>query len=440
MRIEKISIEHFRVFENLSLRFPKSNFITVIGKNGSGKTSFLDAVAQSLYTIIHDILLFEEQQTIQSTFNSKDISIGFNTAKIESEFSNNGKSFSTISEHEAFIEPMRINDFSFLSSTLQENDLKLSDLIGFPMLKYYRIDRSLSSSRKKKPSSNLYFKNKKVRPYYNALFGELPLFSELSDWWINEENYENEKKLEKQDLSFKSPSLEIIRRAVSKAFDILQDGNGEYSDIQVKRRSDSDGNISEQNYSAELFINVRDRLVRLNQLSSGEKSILLIVSDIARCLGIYNDFVDDSLDKEGIVLIDEIDLHLHPKWQRKIIKALTSVFPNIQFISTTHSPQILSTTKKEDVIFFSNGKTVQLSTDPKGRDANGILEEIFGVDERPFEVDELIQEIFQISNLDQLNDLNLKRKVTKLESLVAEDDPILIRIKTMLKRKHSISI
>jgi len=440
MRIKKIKLENFRIFKNLEVEFPSSNFVTIIGKNGSGKTTFLDSIAHGLYTIIHDILLFEEQDYVSSSFGSKDITIGSNYVKIKCEFSNDSKEFSTISEHQAFVDPIQIHNIPFLGSTLEKNGLEVTDLVGFPILRYYRIERSLSKTENVKIKIRKGIKNRKVKPYYNSLEGELPLFSELSSWWINEENYENEKKLAKQDLTFRNPSLEIIRKAISKAFPILLGNNEEYSDIQVKRRSDSSGNISDSNYSAELFIKVRGKLIRMSQLSSGEKSIILLICDIARCLGIHNKFSSDSLNKDGIVLIDELDLHLHPNWQRRIIKTLSTVFPNVQFITTSHSPQILSSTKKEDVIFFDDGKEVGLLTDPKGRDSNGILEEIFGVDERPSEVGQLVEEIFEISNDDLPNEKELKTKINKLSQIVAWDDPILVRIKTMVKRKHSISV
>lgn len=65
------------------------------------------------------------------------------------------------------------------------------------------------------------------------------------------------------------------------------------------------------------------------------------LGDLTRRLVLANPSLDDPLLGEGIVLIDEIELHMHPKWQRRIIGVLKEVFPNIQFIITTHSPQVL---------------------------------------------------------------------------------------------------
>ncbi|WP_309143275.1 AAA family ATPase [Nostoc sp. CHAB 5836] len=87
----------------------------------------------------------------------------------------------------------------------------------------------------------------------------------------------------------------------------------------------------------------------VNQLSDGEKCLLAMVGDLARRLAIANPSLPDPLQGSGVVLIDEIELHLHPKWQREIIPALTRTFPNCQFIVTTHSPQVISQVKPEGI-------------------------------------------------------------------------------------------
>ena len=85
------------------------------------------------------------------------------------------------------------------------------------------------------------------------------------------------------------------------------------------------------------------------QLSQGEKSLMALVGDLARRLTLLNPSRDNPLDGNGIVLIDEIDLHLHPSWQQTVIQKLTTTFANIQFILTTHSPQVLSTVRKTQI-------------------------------------------------------------------------------------------
>lgn len=86
-----------------------------------------------------------------------------------------------------------------------------------------------------------------------------------------------------------------------------------------------------------------DYLLDAQQLSQGEKTILTLVGDLTRRLVLLNPKLNNPLEGKGIVLIDEVDLHLHPSWQQSIIEKLQSTFPNIQYVITTHSPQVVST-------------------------------------------------------------------------------------------------
>lgn len=83
--------------------------------------------------------------------------------------------------------------------------------------------------------------------------------------------------------------------------------------------------------------------------------LLQIVCETARRLTIANEDSEDALTGPGIVMIDELELHLHPNWQRSIIKSLSATFPNVQFIFTTHSPLILSGVRREYTVLLNNG-------------------------------------------------------------------------------------
>ena len=90
--------------------------------------------------------------------------------------------------------------------------------------------------------------------------------------------------------------------------------------------------------------------IPVRQLSDGERGILAFVLDLTRRFAQANpNFTDPASEAEAIVLIDEIDLHLHPKWQRQIIHNLTTTFPCCQFIATTHSPQVVASVEPDQV-------------------------------------------------------------------------------------------
>jgi predicted ATP-binding protein involved in virulence len=128
----------------------------------------------------------------------------------------------------------------------------------------------------------------------------------------------------------------------------------------------------------------------LDQLSGGYKLILSLVIDLARRMAMINPGLEDPLQSEGIVMIDEIDLHLHPKWQQRIVHQLRRTFPNIQFILTTHSPQVLTTLKPENIRKISwHGDDIHFDEIPStyGAESGRVLSEVMEVEERPPEND-----------------------------------------------------
>jgi predicted ATP-binding protein involved in virulence len=107
------------------------------------------------------------------------------------------------------------------------------------------------------------------------------------------------------------------------------------------------------------------------------------VADIARRLTLLNPDSTEPLKGSGIVLIDEIDLHLHPSWQQKIIQRLEDTFPNLQFIVTTHSPQVCHTVDSDNIWLLRDGEKFRPPKGTRGAVSSWVLENLFFVDERP---------------------------------------------------------
>jgi predicted ATP-binding protein involved in virulence len=100
-----------------------------------------------------------------------------------------------------------------------------------------------------------------------------------------------------------------------------------------------------------------------------------MIVDIARHLAIANPNPEQNpLEGNGIVLIDELDLHLHPRWQRSIVGHLQKTFPNLQFIATTHSPQIIGEVEHEKIILLDDSGTPYHPQQSLGMDTNWILQ------------------------------------------------------------------
>ena len=130
----------------------------------------------------------------------------------------------------------------------------------------------------------------------------------------------------------------------------------------------------------------------LHLLSDGIKTILNMVADIAYRMAVLNpQLCQDILKKTpGVVLIDEIDMHLHPAWQRRILSDLRKIFPELQFIVTTHAPSVLVNTRREEIRIVSNGKVYVPDVMTYGRSVEAVMSELMGIAVRP---DEIVKKI-----------------------------------------------
>ena len=127
--------------------------------------------------------------------------------------------------------------------------------------------------------------------------------------------------------------------------------------------------------------------LELDQLSDGQRAVLALAADLAWRMAQGNPHLEDPLASEAIVLIDEVELHLHPSWQQRILNDLQRTFRNAQFIVSTHSPQVLTTVEPEHVVELArkDGRIVAGSAAgwTYGAEAGDVLSVVMGVDERP---------------------------------------------------------
>lgn len=168
----------------------------------------------------------------------------------------------------------------------------------------------------------------------------------------------------------------------------------------------------------------------IDQLSDGEKGVLALILDLARRLSQANPLLDDPLKEgEAIVLIDEIDLHLHPQWQRQIVRKLQETFPRCQFIATTHSPQVIGEVEHDRIHVMADGEVYSPSRS-FGVDSSGVLEEVMGTDRRSTLVHELITRVSEAVGGDDYE--RARALLSELVEQVGEGDAEVIRIRTLL--------
>ena len=172
-----------------------------------------------------------------------------------------------------------------------------------------------------------------------------------------------------------------------------------------------------------------------HQLSDGERGLLALVFDLTRRLAIANPDSDDPI-AEGValVLIDEIELHLHPKWQRDVLKRLRETFRGCQFVVTTHSPLVLGEVEARCVRFleFRDGKvSVKVPSEAYGMDANRILQEFMGAPVRNRQVDDELKHLFALIDNERFDEA--RAAIAQLENKLGTDEPELTRASSLIR-------
>ena len=188
---------------------------------------------------------------------------------------------------------------------------------------------------------------------------------------------------------------------------------------------------ADTNGSLQLLIDRGRSTVAVRHLSDGERGTLALVLDLTRRLVQANPEMSDPVAQaEAIVLIDEIDLHLHPKWQRQIVHNLTAAFPRCQFIATTHSPQVIGEVEHDRIQIIENGE-VYSPTYSFGVDSSRVLEEIMDAGPRTQVVEALLSEVSREVGKHRYE--SARGLLDQLVTRLGESDPEVIRIGTLLK-------
>ncbi len=414
MKILKLTLKNFRGIKQLTVDFrEQTNIIT--GVNASGKTSLLDCIAIMLSRLIGRFRStggtgrkFSEQDIkndANETVNAIKIEVFDSTVKWKITKSRRGHKRKTMSQLKEMRTPVR--HFRHLLET----DLKAN----LPVVIYYPVNRSVLDIplriRKKHPFDQLSI-------YDLALTGVPNSFRIFFEWFREREDLENEYRIE--DHAYRDIQLQAIRTAI---YSCLPD----FSKLKIKRSP------------LRMTAIKKGKEFNIKQLSDGEKCVLALVGDMARRLAIANPSLTNPLEGAGVILIDEIDLHLHPAWQRKIIPAMEKTFPNCQFVVTTHSPQIFSHVRPLNIFMLNQKNNEIIVEHPEGSfglDSNYILEVNIGVARRNPEVMNRIERLFEYIANDEFETAD-----AELELLHDDigSDPELVKADLLMRRQKVLN-
>lgn len=390
MKIKSISINYFRGLRNVNIPQCDKHVNLFLGINGSGKSSVLDAISLVFSWYIARI---QSAKGRGRDIPKDDIAIHSPngcTIDLGMDADSHWKLYRSLK-----YDKTDRSDLSAMNQRVAElrNSLDSDSNMSLPVIVYYGVNRIIPNTYPRLPRGKSEFTQ--MGAYSNALSSGQS-FSDFFNWFRLAEEYENAQY--KINPGFIDHGLDAVRRCMAS---ILP----EYSDLKVSHRP------------LAFTMKKGDETLKLNQLSDGEKCYISLVCDIARRLAIANPS-SDPLMGEGIVLIDEVDLHLHPQWQQSIVSRLVDTFPNCQFFITSHSPIVASDVNGK-VFSIKNGEVMAQHT--YGKLSSNILTSSFEVSSlrNPF-----VQSLFDsgYEALDR-NDTNLyTRNLNQLSDILGADD------------------
>ena len=208
-------------------------------------------------------------------------------------------------------------------------------------------------------------------------------------------------------------ALSVVKSAITKCVEGTKSlyYDGRYKDLVILL----------DDYGPQLFKN----------LSDGQRIMLTLVGDLASRAAILNPHLANAAlrDTPGVVMVDELDLHLHPRWQRRVIHDLKTTFPSLQFIASTHSPQLIGETQPDEIRLLDGGET---TVPPRsfGIDSSRVLEEVMGTKSRNDSVEDLLTRLFKLIDDEQFD--AARRVLTEVEMKLGSDDPEVTRARALM--------
>ncbi|MDD3340276.1 MAG: AAA family ATPase [Lachnospiraceae bacterium] len=387
MRISKLRLKNFRCFENLELSL-NQNLNILIGVNGAGKSTILDGLAIALGGYLSGFDNIRSNYIQQEDVHYKMFEAG-SRIDAQEQFPVEVYAKAEFDQRETrIIEWQR--ELNGIGRRTTHGNLKLivehakflqdevrSGRKGcvLPLVAYYGTGRLWLQKRNR----TTHVKGEKLNrqmAYVDCIAAESNE-KQMVQW------FEDMTYIQLQE-GHAVPELEAVKRALRKCYLSVD-----------KNVTDAKFAYNVKNHELEITIFRDDSAEKfpVRMLSDGEKGIISLVADIAYRMALLNpDLLENVLETPGVVLIDEIDMHLHPMWQKKIVADLTNTFPNVQFVMTTHSPSILVNVPKENIWVLDRFKLYQPESKTYGKTVGEVLQEVMDINVQPDYILELQKE------------------------------------------------
>lgn len=379
MYLQRLALKNFKCFDEFNIEFHR-NLTVIAGVNGSGKTSVLEGIALALSAMFTSMEGTKSRGIDKKHVRLKAYSFGTvsdvqaqypvvlsASAEIDGNHIDWGRSLNTpkgltttgdakpiISLGERFQERLRDGDATLI----------------LPIIAYYGTGRLWDYHREKQ--NDIFASSTRTNGYINSVDGVASV-KLMMNWFekMTILNYQNKESGQGRVLV-----LDAVLSAMNECYRMITG----LDDVKIQY------NMGTRELDASFTDEDGNRMrIPINQLSDGYKSTISLVADIAYRMAVLNPQLMGDVCKltDGIVLIDEVDLHLHPSWQQRILEDLTTLFPKVQFIVTTHAPAVLNTIRSENLVLLEECKAFYPAGEVYGRDVNTILRGTMQVNERP---------------------------------------------------------
>jgi predicted ATP-binding protein involved in virulence len=427
MRIDRLEIENFKKFAHQTIDL-HPNFTLFVGENGAGKTTVLDALA-----VASAIWLVNPP-------DSKLTSSGRNIAATEIRLQQEVKGDRTQFREQRPVRVSatgRIGDRDQITWTRQirasgkrtsnaeaksalqlVSDLYTRDSLGqsvlSPVLAYYGAGRAWLASNQRVPLTKGGGPARRWAAFYDC-FNERIRFAELQRWFSRETTERGNRG------GLWRPGFEVVRRAI---LGCVPEADGVWFDTDLDQ----------------IVLSIRGSAQPFDNLSAGQRMMLALVADIAIKAVTQNAYLLPRerlgpghptvlTETPGLVLIDELDVHLHPKWQRRVATDLKRTFPSIQFACTSHSPQVIGEVEPGEIRSL-DGLEITTPSRSFGIDSSRVLEELMDAPSRNQSVEDQLSNLFKL--IDDENLAGARVLLPEIEATLGTDDPEITRAKALM--------
>ena len=430
MRLKSVKLVNYRCFTDAEIEFDK-HITLLIGKNGTGKSAILDAVAVSVSTFLlgidgggsrnilkddaryefHDLngTIDPQHQFPVSIESNGDCLNQQNVKWVRSLNSESGKT--TIKD---------AGELTGLAKKAQNQIMTGDKSLVLPLISYYGIGR-LYAKKKEKRNLKALTEFKRQAGYVDCMAAELN--EKLMLNWFQMQTLKSLQEQQKTGILGRPLLLKTVEKAICRSFERISGARNAslIFDLDTHRLvlefETADGN-------AQKFA--------MDEMSDGYKNTLSMIGDIAYRMAVLNPTLGDQvLEKTpGVVLIDEIDLHLHPQWQQTILSDLHAIFPEIQFIVSSYAPAVINSVPRKQIRILNHGEIYMPAAQTYGRDANSILREVMNVSERPADIRQRMDSFY--AYMDENNYKEADKVLTEMETIVGTTDPDIATARTSL--------